>query len=290
MVAWPEKASNALAYLFRRYNDIDVYIEDVRAKNVYEILINRILEGRAKVRSVFSLGGRQQVLDKCLIDQGTGGRKRIYIIDADLDLIFRITGPKFKRLYRLDFYCLENLLVSETGAMEIIYENYGDMTKNGIRKALDFKLWRNEVTNKLIPLFIIYAIVHEQQIGERNVSFNALALCEGQTPNRNLSKARINDRINKLKLAMMKKTSSARIKTRVQELKNNLPASLDDRSHLISGKTYLLPLLNQHLKNKFRFNDAVDRIMGRLARHCELDIDPGLMKALRKTAAGRVNL
>ena len=290
MVAWPEKASNALAYLFRRYNDIDVYIEDVRGKNVYEILINRMLGDRAKVRSVFSLGGRNQVLHQCSIDQGTGGRKRIYIIDSDLDLIFRNTKPKLKRLYRLNVYCLENLLVSKNSAVEIIYESVGDITKNDIEEALNFESWRDEVTKILIPLFIIYAIAHERKIREKNVDYNAMALCEGRIPHRKLSELKINNRMNKLKLSIRKKTSNKQLNSRYQELKNYLPALLVNKSHVISGKTYLLPLLNQELKNKFRFNDGVDRIMGRLARHCQLDVDPGLRNALRKTAAGKVAL
>ena len=54
MIADSRRAIVVLAYLFRPYNDIDVYVEDETCRNMYVLLINRILEGRARVVQYFS--------------------------------------------------------------------------------------------------------------------------------------------------------------------------------------------------------------------------------------------
>jgi len=55
-----------------------------------------------------------------------------------------------------------------------------------------------------------------------------------------------------------------------------------DRTRLMSGKDYILPLLLGILRNEASFRDAMGPLRVRLSQYCSLDADPGLAKALRR--------
>src|SRR5690242_18796316 len=90
------KAIKGLSFLFRRYNDIDIYVEDTANRNMYEVLFNRMLEGHAKVERIFQLGGREAVIASCKNDQQDTHRKRIYIVDGDFDYLLGNSPPNLK--------------------------------------------------------------------------------------------------------------------------------------------------------------------------------------------------
>jgi Protein of unknown function (DUF4435) len=87
MIAYSREAEPARAYLLKSYNDIDIFVEDASCQNMYVKLFNRILEGKARINQVFPLHSRKNVIERCAADQGFRARKRLYIIDADHDLI-----------------------------------------------------------------------------------------------------------------------------------------------------------------------------------------------------------
>ncbi len=63
MIQYSSRAIKGLAYLFRRYNDIDVYVEDETCKGLYEILFERMLDRKARISRVFQLRGKEKVIE-----------------------------------------------------------------------------------------------------------------------------------------------------------------------------------------------------------------------------------
>ena len=53
-----------------------------------------------------------------------------------------------------------------------------------------------------------------------------------------------------------------------------------EKSDYISGKTYLLPLVQLQLRQVAGLQSPSDTLKVRLAQHCDLTIDPGLKRAL----------
>jgi hypothetical protein len=73
----------------------------------------------------------------------------------------------------------------------------------------------------------------------------------------------------------------------ITQAKRLIPTTHVDVARLISGKTYLLPLLYHHLRSKARFSGTLDQLKARLARYCEIDVDPGLLSAIRRASRSR---
>jgi hypothetical protein len=111
MIEYSSRAFKAIAFLFQPYNDIDVYVEDETCLGMYELLITRILDNQAKVQRVFQLGGRENVIADCKLNQTTTNRRRLYIIDGDFNAALKKRSTlKLKYLYQLKVYCSENLV------------------------------------------------------------------------------------------------------------------------------------------------------------------------------------
>ncbi len=288
MISWPERALDALAFLWRPYNDIDVFVEDVRAKSVYEILINRALEDKAKIGSVIPLKGKSRVLKKCAADQGAGGRPRVYIIDGDFDVLLGIEKPELKRLYRIDAYCIENLLFSEHAAIEIIYEDDGQKSKNSIKNRMKFATWSKSICSKMAPLILVYAAVSGIRIPLKTVDFSSLALVGGAGSKRDVCRPKIKRRIREITAAAERACGYKFVRSEADKLKAILPNNFEETLKRIPGKTTLIPLLHFRMCRLFGFSGSSSRIKGRLARHCSLDIDPGFKAAFTKVAKGDV--
>src|SRR5687767_2319829 len=132
MITYHRRALKALAFLFRPYNDIDVYVEDKVIRNVYEVILTRLLANRARVTRIFSLGGRTEVIEAARRAATGGNRCELYLIDGDLDLLKGVSAPEITGLYRLNVYCAENLVLCPDACVEVAYEVLADTSKQAL--------------------------------------------------------------------------------------------------------------------------------------------------------------
>ena len=86
-VVYPAKSAPAIGYLKRSSNDVEIFVEDTANPNMWVKLLKKYLPSSIRLNSVTPLGGRKNVLDACKEDQAIDDRKKLYIIDGDLDLI-----------------------------------------------------------------------------------------------------------------------------------------------------------------------------------------------------------
>ncbi len=284
MIHYSKKAIAGLAYLFRPYNDIDVYIEDTTCRNMFEVLLNRMFDGQAKVIRIFQLGGRNEVIETCKNNQSGTDRPRLYIIDGDFDAILGKEPPRLRYLYRLSVYCSENLVFTEAATLEVAFESLTNTSREQIEAIIQFSHFLDGIIQKLTPLLAIYIVVQILNANVKTTGFNVTQLLIQRPKFPELSANKVKQRITQIEQELQAMGLMEQVKSAMEEAEKLIPDSRVDTAKLISGKTYLLPLLYHHLKNKARFSGTLDQLKTRLARYCELDLDPGLLQAVQGTS------
>jgi len=278
------KARRALAHFFRPFNDIDVFVEDTSSRNFYELILNRILEGKAKVSRVFQLGGKDQVIQMCGRDQEDDGRARLYIIDGDLALLLGVDPPELRYLHRLNVYSCENLVLCSEAVHQVCYENAANDPMANIEKFVDYAGFVSELESELLELFIVYAAVHELDHEQQTVGYNVFRLCDTSVGQPRIDSAKVTARQQSLLAGLGTKCTGDQIGDKVTDIRERVSAKHYKAVHVVSGKSYVLPLLLAHLKRTVRYHGTQDTLLVQLARHCRLDVDPGLASAVRNTA------
>lgn len=284
MIAYSPDAEPARAFLLKSYNDVDVFVEDAACQNMYVRLVNRMLAGRARINQVFPLQGRENVLARCRSDQSPRPRKRLYIIDADQDLIRGRPAPRLRHLYRLKVYCAENLLLSEGALVTLATECQTSATWPDMALALALRPLLERSVELLMPLFIVYAVVSELGLSIETIGYPVYRLLDQPGDPSTLSENRIRSRAFSLIREIRSKVSARRYRTVRNGILRRVARSRRDQSAYISGKTYLLPLAYLQLKGAAGLNDSLERVKVRLAEHCELNVDPGLPRVVRNAA------
>ena len=284
MLRYPAKARRALAFLFRRFNDIDIYVEDTVSRNMYEVLLQRILEGRAKVNRIFQVGNKTQVIDACTADQNDP-RPRLYLIDGDLDLILGNPAPALNRLYSLQVYSAENLLWSEAATNEIAFECLTNESRSAVGQAINFQAFQASVLALLRPLFATYAATYKLDSTLQTVSYHVMRLTVQVDNAPVLDDQKVLQRIAALETELSKKVPAATVIAETTSALQVLNGPDQQSARYISGKTYLLPLVYHHLRRHAGYAGSFEQLKVRLARFTELTIDPGLAAAVLDAAA-----
>ncbi len=286
MTNYSKRAIPGLAYLFRPYNDIDVYVEDTTCRNMFELLLERMLDGQAKVTRIFQLGGRNEVIKSCKYNQSGTGRRRLYIIDGDFDAVLGEEPPKLRYLCRLSVYCSENLVFTETAALEVAFETLTNKSRDQIEAIIQFSHFLDDTVAKLTPLLVFYIAVQVLNANLETMGFNVTQLLTQRSKLPELSETKVKQRIAQVKRELQTGNSIEEVESAIVQAERLIPHSSEDTAKLISGKSYLLPLLFHYLRGKARFSGTLDQLKTRLARYCELDVDPGLLQAVQRTSKG----
>lgn len=284
MITYPRRAITALVYLFRPYNDIDVYVEDTTCRNIYQVLLDRMLGGRARVVRVFQLGGRKEVVEACRGDQGKLGRPRLYLIDGDFDALFGNELPNLKHLYQLKVFCSENLVITPGALCEVTLECMPNVPREEIDSIVRFSEFLDDVVEKLVPLLVVYGVVYLLGVKVKTTGFNVMQLTVQRSGTPHLSERKVHQRVADIEAELHKAHRKDEVDSAVQKVKAVLPEAPVDCAKLIPGKTYLLPLVFHCLRHKAKFSGTNRQFRVRLARHCELDVDPGLLAAVRQAS------
>lgn len=284
MPNYPKRALSALAYLFRPYNDIDVYVEDTACRNVYEVLINRILAPNASVARIFQLGGRDRVIDKCRQQQGKFTRPCLFIVDADFDLPTGSLIPALERLHRLNAYCCENLLFCPTAATEVAYECLHNMPKPDVERIVNFAKLQEGISTSLHDLFVVYATVWVLDNTIETSGCHVHTLCHQVGGYPVLSRRKVRQKRRALLTQLSAKYSKKHIDKVYQTIIQTISSAALTYRHLVSGKTYLLPLLLTHLCRVAQYRGNKRTLMVQLAKHCDLSFASQLCEAVRSAA------
>ncbi len=282
MIIYSAEAESARAYLLKNYNDIDIFVEDATCQNMYIRLFNQMLGSKGKINQVFPLHGRPNVIARCAADQGSRDRRRLYVIDADHDLLLGISSPRLRYLYRLKSYCSENLLLSEYAALMLAMESRSNASWVDLQTELDLQKLLSTSSQQLLPLFVTYAIVNKLDLSITTVDFSVLRLLNDKRDPCTLSDHLIRTRVISVLRKIRAVTTYRQCRAVLDSILRRLRHPTAPVNAYVSGKDCLLPLVHLQLQKVAKFHDSFEGLKVRLAMHCELSADPGLRRAIRK--------
>jgi hypothetical protein len=282
MLSWPLRAKAAIRKLFEPLQEIDVYVEDENDESFYRTLLNSATGGSIKIARVFGLGGRQAVLD-IAVTHNHKLRRALFIIDGDLPWVRGESPPNIVGLHQHEAYCVENLLICEKALTQILSQE-AVITEQDAQTTLSFDQWKNTVLQPLIELFAAFATVNEINPAVPTVSQGAGILCTQCSKSKR----------TRLDLVKVQHARDLAIKAADAVEKPNIVASryatilrrirtLPEPLLAISGKDFVIPLINFHLQSLgCRIKNKVLRM--RLASGGEFGRFCALAKSLIKAA------
>jgi hypothetical protein len=244
-------------------------------------LFERLIDPKVVINDITPLGSKTNVIKACQND--TDSRKnKIYIVDGDLDLIYDNNPKRIANLFVLDSYCIENYLIEETGIILFMHKLDGEKSKSQIKLNLDFGNWINFNTC-LIDLFIHYSIMKELSIDYSIISLSKLTKSSRQGAF--LDQKKVINLVKALKFQIITSKSEKEykrlIKSRAKKWKNDHHTFLK----IISGKDFLLPLLEFKIKCLCNSANLLMRrkaIKVNLASYCSLERLKKLKRAIER--------
>ena len=136
----------------------------------------------------------------------------------------------------------------------------------------------------LVPLFIAYGAAHAVARELETVGFHVAQMCTQEADGPVLSTSKVEERVAEVE----RRVSELGVAVEYERVRARIAASVPEepRSALrvVSGKNYLLPLLNFHLRRTVGFRGSIEELKVRLARHAFVGIDPDLSDAVRKAS------
>ncbi len=234
--------SRRLVSTFRAYrNDIDIYTEDnEKDKEFYTVLFKRLLKNHININDITPLGSKSDVIKRCA-DEPSNGRKKIFIVDGDVSIIHGKNIPTLENLYVLNGYCIENFLIEKETILHFIYMNCGTKSFEQIEEEVDYTNWLSNYSEKLIDLFIHFALCNYFDGYFTLYSANKYHIKEGD--DLVFQPDLVNADIIKLKEEILLLTSEEEYLAKYMELKERWTNCIDHLLTIVSGKDYLIPIL-----------------------------------------------
>lgn len=271
MIELSEEPRRLVSTFLNYRNDIDIYTEDeLKDKEFYKVLFKRLISSNITLTDITPLGSRSEVIEACK-KEPANGRKKIFIIDGDINIVHGNNIPQLENLFVLDAYCIENYLFSEQSAIHFIYLNCGTKGKDVISKELNFQLWLSNYSEKLIELFIHYGII--DFFGGKFTLFNLFKFFTKSGNEKIFSIDLIESDIEKLKKEILKLTSQDKYSEKLSELNKKWIVGIESLITIVSGKDYLIPilLLKTQAFKKSKALPSLEEAKFTLVQDCNLD-------------------
>lgn len=260
-----------VASLFTAYrNDIDIYTEDQeKDKAFYKKLFSRLLEGSdISISDVYPLGSSQDVIDACQRDTDTS-RKKIYIVDGDIFIMFS-PKPPIHNLFVLDSYCMENMVIDENAICTTLCNRIGTMEMGDLKRQFDYDGLVNSHKDTLIELFYHKAL---DQKYRGFFTLHSMGYYYDSSNNIDLNKIQNEEDSIHTNLVTGGYLSEEQFQQEITNLRQLFPSSYETFHRIISGKDFLIQMINCHAKRALRVNTGYNPIIWKynLAQHCSLD-------------------
>lgn len=273
------RAARGLARLKRHYNDIEIFVEDTKNRNMWLELIRAIIPDGVRLKSINQLGGRDAVIKACRLDQEDDGRKKLYIIDGDFDHILERRKPRLRYLYRIRSYCIENLLIHRGAVHYIGAASKPEWSEADIDREFAFDTWLSESERLLRPLFRAYAVVNKIDSTIATTSFSVSKLFLNTAKGASLDEKKVYRRIHQLLKECVRSNSIHK----VRQVWDGCTSKVDSLSisECASGKDYLFPLFFHRLNKVLSFRGTPEQAKVHLARAFEPSVEPWLARRIR---------
>ena len=243
------------------------------------LLVRKLLPPRTKISSVNLLGGREAVEEACRLNQKNTGRRKLFITDGDFDWALGKNKKRLKYLYRLKSYSIEGILISENSLVQIGLETNPKATENQLHNLIAFSDIVQELENKILGLFVCYAVAFELVRRIQTVGYPIGNLYTATQNGPRICPRKVFLRsINVYRAA----TSEVGLET-VQAGRAAVAARATYLAlhQMISGKDYLLPYVLVRFKAVCGYNGNIEQFKVALARQYDPSQEPYLARRLR---------
>ena len=257
------------AIFFRHVNDIDIFVEDTSAAHVkiYQVIFDRALHGKVKIKKIFPCGSRKDVI-KSAANARDEGRIQIFFIDADLNLSLA-NKVKIERVIEWDKYCLENHFLQEKSTIKVIDLNSATLQSSEIEEKLNFNQWLSSTSFQLIDIFSVYTICHKYKLSVPTVSYSGMRLCKDNSPGE-LGPEKCSRRLSEVMQQALSNINTLDFLYHYTRQRSFL-MNRTNCDQFISAKDYLLPLLLQRLRVLFGVNFKKEIFLRQTAEHINID-------------------
>ena len=279
MVSYSPRAAKSLAFLKQYYNDIDIFVEDTGNHNMWLHIIRSLIPQNKRISSVSLLGGRDNVVNACKLDQKISSRPRLYIIDGDFDFLLGRKKNNLEYLYRIRAYCVENLLLKESSIVPIGLESQPTITEPNLVSLLNLNSFIGDLYKSLISLFVTYSVAHEIAPQVQTVGYSVRKLLKQSSGTSILDDKKIWLRMLSVSRQVVKLSNLSRFistRSRVLSMVNNLTPD-----QIISGKDYILPIVMLHFKAKCGYKQGDEHFKVAMSRNFDPRADPLLARRIR---------
>lgn len=284
-MSFSQKAQKALVHLFKPYNDIDIFVEDTTIHRVYEVYFKRLLPEDISLRHIFQLPGREAVINECKNYLNKYGRKTLFIIDGDFNILISMEDfSSYTNLYQLKVYCIENLLVSNNSLIEVASDCLPNTKFSDVESIIDYNNFITELSTRLAPLIVIYYVAYLLDDEIETVGRHVNNFFKEEPNEISLDEDKIKHRIDEIRNKLYEKYSVERVQEEIDKISRILPTDSNEIIKLICGRRYLIPLVYHHLHYRANYYSNHNQLKTRLARYCDLNIDPDLQSALIKAS------
>lgn len=255
MLHYPARSAAALGFLRRSANDIDIYVEDTARSDVWLALLRACLPKNVKLTNVNPLGNRSSVLQACRADQ-QDTRPRLYVIDGDFDYLLGKGVPRLKNLYRIPATNLEAFVLMTAGLVPLMATMLPAESTEDIQGDIRLNV-QDPWLRHLVRLFAIYAENERTKSGVETSSFHVerlrIAKAKPWQPDLGII-------IQRAKMIAQRCKQSVGLgNTKFREIRSR--ASQLPVEKVISGKTYLWPLYQQHFRLRVGGNLSAEQLM-----------------------------
>jgi Protein of unknown function (DUF4435) len=282
MISYSHRAARALGYLKNKFNDIEIYVEDNAGHAMWVRLLKRLLPSTITLKSVNLLGGRDNVIRACRLDQIDDGRKKLYIVDADFDYVAGKPKSKLKYLYRLRAYCIENLLLHKNCLAEVCRDYDKHITTANVLSRLEYDKVVGKHERLLRILFVAYAASQEIGAGLETVGYSVYKMLSGNGKSGEIDEAKLKSRI----VSIIRKSCSVVGVSVFSEKRRAIYArsKLLDTGLFVSGKDILFPIVWLRLRRHLRVTIGLEDLKLQLAKEFGRSCEPLLARRLQAIA------
>jgi hypothetical protein len=253
MVKFSFSSLKAMPKFFAYRNDVDIFTEDKTTdKEFYKTLFQRLLGDKVKINDITPLGCKSNVLDAYDNQPQKPTRKQYFIVDGDLDLIINTNRKSENNLIVLDAYCIENYLIDECGAIELIYFSNGKEDRDNVSKRLNFEKWLSYNSTELVDLFLHFGVLRMYGGGPK--IRNAGEFLKQDKKQTILDTQQIVDYTSDVKSEILNKLTELNypdIQSEYEKTLTKLSAKWESNNKtlltVVSGKDYLIPLIQHRI-------------------------------------------
>lgn len=169
--SFPNRSVNVkLAENILRKDSVElfVYIEDEKLCKVYEKIINRLTSISPQNMKIEPLKSKKNVVEifKQWLTNERVSSKSIFIVDRDFDHLKEIYIPNHNNLIELEYYTIENYLITSIGVTSLVQVKVHSKDKEEIISLLDYEKWLSEFYESFNILFMHFALAYKYELCE----------------------------------------------------------------------------------------------------------------------------